>query len=131
MRYIQIKTDDGYEMVPADDFVRPPRKAPYVWSDLKAYRPVAGPEAVPFMRGDRKNCRPIDGRKQHRDFLRRNDFVEVGDQFAPSTLLKTNGKTQENYDRTHNRKHKGHDVTAMAAGMETTWIDPDTTRLKQ
>ena len=123
MRYIQIKTDDGYRLVPADQFVRPERKAPYVWSDLKAYQPVAGPEAQRFMT-DRKNARLIDGRKQHRDFLRRNDFIEVGDQLKPAEVVANRGKTPENFARHHKRTHKGYDLNEMAKETPVTWSDP-------
>ncbi len=50
--------------------------APMVISDLPDYRPVAA---------DKHNGkRPmIGGRRQHREFLRRNNYVEVGNETTP------------------------------------------------
>ena len=123
MKYIQVKTEDGWQLIPAEEFVRPERKFPYVWSDLVAYQPMGGPEAQRFLT-DRKHARLIDGRKQHRDFLRRNDFIEVGDQMKPADVAARGGKTQEHYDRNRKRSHKGHDLNKLAEEIPVTWSDP-------
>ena len=132
MRYIQIKTDEGWELVPADAFPKRERKAPYVWSDLKAYVPVAGPEAQAIINRSR-DARYIDGRKQHREFLKRNDLTVVGNDssYRPENMAARHGKTPENYEKFNKRTYRGYNVTEMAKETPTGWSDPDTERLSR
>ena len=69
------------------------RLAPYIQPDLPDYRPMGGPEAQAFFENPRA-ARMISGRKQHRDYLRRNGFIEVGNE--KEAFLKHNGKTADN-----------------------------------
>lgn len=49
--------------------------APFVMSDLEPYKAVAAEKHT--------GQRPvIGGRRQHREFLRRNGYIEVGNDFA-------------------------------------------------
>jgi len=68
-------------------------KGPFVWDDIKDYKPVAGAEAEKFVRGE-SDARYISGRKQHREYLRRNGLQEVGSDIKP--FLKNGGKTEDN-----------------------------------
>lgn len=129
-RYIQVKTEDGYEFVRAEEYVPPERKAPYVIGDLQPYRPVAGDEGRKFF-DDPKNARLIGGRRQHREFLRRNNLIEVGNEMRPETVKKYHGKTEENYKRFNERKYRGHDVSEIAKQTPVAWQDPDIDRLKR
>ena len=70
MRYIQ--DPDTYELIPADQYVEPEKPGvAYVVPDLQPYKSVAW---------DKETKKPmvIGGRKQHREFLRRNGYEEVG-----------------------------------------------------
>jgi len=63
-------------------------KAPkryYIMEDMKPYRAVAGD-----MVG-----KEISGRKAHREFLRRNNFIEVGNE--KKEFEKHSGKSPDNY----------------------------------
>lgn len=55
--------------------------------DLKEYMPVAGDVAF-------KDT--IRGRRQHREYLKRNNLQEVGNEFKEMT--KYGGKTRDNHD---------------------------------
>ena len=50
--------------------------APMVISDLKEYRTIAIDKAT----GTRTT---IDGRRDHREFLKRNGYVELGNDYVP------------------------------------------------
>lgn len=55
-----------------------PSKGPMIISDIEPYRAVASDVAC-------DNKRPIiSGRRQHREFLRRNGYVEVGNEANPT-----------------------------------------------
>ena len=79
--YVQVRQDDGsYKLVPKDEYERPVNRAAFVWDDIKPYRPIAGKEAEAWFYGKGKM---IDGRKQHREFLKRNGLQEVGNEKKP------------------------------------------------
>jgi hypothetical protein len=84
------------KLVPKEDYQRPERLAPYVQPDITPYVPVGGPEAKRFI-DDPKSARLIEGRKQHREYLKRNGFIEVGNE--KSAFTKYGGKTAENHAR--------------------------------
>jgi len=95
-RYVQIKTDSGYKLVAAEEADRRREQtAPWVRGDYEPYVPVAGPEAEKWLRGD-KDRKMISGRKQHREFLRKNGFEEVGTE--KKAFERYAGKTPENYE---------------------------------
>ena len=89
--------------------------APMVWDDLKDYKPVAGPEAEKFIRKS-KEARYISGRKQHREFLKRNGFQEVGSDITP--FVKNGGKTDDNPT-----------IGWLKHGTSGKWSTPDLERL--
>lgn len=60
-------------------------RAPYIMEDMKPYQAVAGD-----MTG-----KMISGRKAHREFLRRNNFEEVGNE--KREFEKHMGKSPDNY----------------------------------
>lgn len=116
-RYVQVKTDEGYELVEIGKAQPTPRTdAPYVMGDIEPYRPVAGPEAEAWVRGD-KDRKLIGGRKQHREYLRRNGFEEIGNE--KEAFLKYAGKTRENY------QYYGRD------GAQGGWAQADLRRLNK
>lgn len=84
------------KLVPKEEYQQPERKAPYIQPDLPAYVPVGGPEAERFLK-DPSNARMIEGRKAHREYLKRNGFIEVGNEKA--AFLRHSGKTAENARR--------------------------------
>jgi hypothetical protein len=84
------------KLVPLEEYQRPERKAPYIQPDLPAYIPVGGPEAEKFFKEPSK-ARMIEGRKAHREYLKRNGFVEVGNEKA--AFLRHGGKTPDNAKR--------------------------------
>lgn len=90
-------------------------KGPFVWDDIKDYRPVAGPEAEKFIKKS-KDARYISGRKQHREYLKRNRLQEAGTDITP--FIKNGGKTDDN-------PTKGW----LRHGTSGTWSTPDLERL--
>lgn len=69
------------------------RKGPYIQPDLPDYQPMGGPEAQAFYDNPTR-ARMISGRKQHREYLKRNGFIEVGND--KEAFLKYRGKTPDN-----------------------------------
>jgi hypothetical protein len=59
-------------------------KSARVWSDIEPYKAVGGPEAGQM----------ITSRSKHREYLRRNKFVEVGNE--KDYFFKHNGKSHDN-----------------------------------
>lgn len=64
MRYIQHPVT--LELIPADEYV-PVINAPFVMDDIKPYRSMATGEM-------------IMGRRQHREHLRNNHLIEIGNE---------------------------------------------------
>ena len=83
------------KLVPKEEYRRE-RTGPYIIPDLQPYVPVGGPEAEKFMK-DPSRARMIEGRKAHREYLKRNGFIEVGDD--KSAFTRHGGKTEENAQR--------------------------------
>lgn len=96
-RYIQHPKTG--KLIPAEEYERPGRTLPYIWEDLKAYMPVAGDQAYK---------KPIEGRKQHREFLKRNGLQEAGD-LKHKDFVKYGGKTQENHEAIQRRLKRAKD----------------------
>lgn len=92
MKKSYVYDPDLKKMVPKGETVKE-RKAPYIQPDLPDYRPTGGPEAQAFIENP-SQARMISGRKQHRDYLRRNGFIEVGNEME--AFLKHRGKTPDN-----------------------------------
>jgi len=92
MRKSYVYDPEAKKMVPLGT-TRKDRRAPYILPDLPDYRPVGGPEAAAFF-DNPKAARMISGRKQHREYLKRNGFIEVGNE--KEAFLKYNGKTADN-----------------------------------
>lgn len=92
MKWTQIKTPDGPKLVPAKE--KGPQKGPFVFGDIKPYRAVTGD-----MQG-----KWISSRSQHREFLKRNDLVEVGNE--KSFMTRHNGKSPDNPNLMSERKHE-------------------------
>ena len=71
--------------------VEPPEKQAKhdfnIINDIEPYEAMAGDMAGEY----------ITGRKQHREFLRRNDFEEVGNE--KDYFFRYGGKTYDNRDR--------------------------------
>lgn len=123
-RYVQKREDGKLVMVDATDWVAPPRKTPYVMTDLKDYMPVAGPEAQKFLTRD-PDRKMISGRKAHREYLKKNGLIEVGNEKKP--FVEHSGKTRENHNHWNNRYYKGHKVEPS----EGDWEIPDINRLEK
>ena len=68
MRYIQHPVT--LELIPADEYVAPVVSAPFVMDDIKPYRSMATGEMVM-------------GRRQHREHLRANRLIEIGNERQP------------------------------------------------
>ncbi len=68
MRYIQHPVT--LELIPADEYVAPAVDAPFVMDDIKPYRSMATGEMVM-------------GRRQHREHLRANRLIEIGNERQP------------------------------------------------
>ena len=70
VRYIQ--DPKTLELIPADQYQREVRSTgPHIMPDLKDYKSVAWDK-------ERGGQVVVSGRKQHREFLRRNGYEEVG-----------------------------------------------------
>lgn len=57
------------KMTEVTDTVRPPRKGPYIIDDIEPYK-AAGPEYGKM----------ISSRSQHREYLRKHNLIEVGNE---------------------------------------------------
>jgi len=95
-RWIQIRTENGPELVPADEYTSTTeaRKGPFVFGDIQPYQAITGD-----MQG-----KWITSRSQHKAFLRRNNLVEVGNEKAYFT--KYGGKSPDNPNLISERKHE-------------------------
>lgn len=66
------------KLIPADQYEREPQASFYVVPDINPYNTVAADKET----GKRVH---VAGRKQHREFLRRNGYEEIGNEkFKPS-----------------------------------------------
>lgn len=88
----------------------------HIIPDIEPYRPVAGPEAEAFIRKDKKNAKLIGGRRQHREYLKRNGLIEVGNEW--DYMTRYGGKTEDNPTRDYHQ-YQG----------KTHWAEPDIRRL--
>ena len=71
------------ELVELDlDAPLPPRRTPYIQSDIKAYRSVITQE-------------PITSRSQHREHLRMHGAVEVGNEYPKGGLREASPPVRE------------------------------------
>jgi hypothetical protein len=95
MRKSYVYDPETKKMVPLGT-TKKDRRAPYIQPDLPDYRPVGGPEAQAFIDNPSK-AKMISGRKQHREYLRRNGFIEVGNE--KKEFMRYGGMTKENYQR--------------------------------
>lgn len=84
------------KLVPKEEYQAPERTAPYIQPDLAPYVPVGGPEGERFLKNP-SEARMIEGRKAHREYLKRNGFIEVGNE--KSAFTRYAGKTEDNARR--------------------------------
>lgn len=80
MRYRQIQIDGKWELVPIDEDSAPQVHA--VFGDVQPYKSQITGEW-------------IDGRKQHRDHLKRHNCVEVGNDIPKSQASKPDTRLKE------------------------------------
>lgn len=83
-RYIQDPVT--YELIPAEEYVpREVNRGPTVIGDIQPYRSMVNGEM-------------IDGRRQHREHLKRHGVVEVGndlDKAAPKPIYEPRGLKEQ------------------------------------
>ena len=82
-KLVKIKTDWGVKYVSADSLKQKP-KMHHIMTDIEPYKAMAGDMAGKY----------ITSRSQHREYLKRNDFVEVGNE--KEYFFKNQGKTEYN-----------------------------------
>ena len=81
-------------------------KTHYVIGDIEPYQPVTGD-----MQG-----KWITSRKQHREFLRRNNLVEVGNEKAYMT--RNGGMTSDNPNLMSEKKHEERICRSLMKNLE-------------
>ena len=103
----QIKTPDGPKLVPLDEYTaKSERKGPAVFGDITPYQAITGD-----MQG-----KWITSRSQHRDFLRRNNLVEVGNE--KDYFTRHGGKSPDNPTLQPERKHEEQICQSLAKNLE-------------
>jgi hypothetical protein len=63
-RYIQNELG---KLIPADEYYNPPMRQHYIMGDLQPYKSMI-------------DGRMIEGRKQHREMLKSNNCIEIGNE---------------------------------------------------
>lgn len=89
-RWIQVNG----ELIPADKYTAKSEGKLHIIPDIEPYKAVTGDMAGKW----------ITSRKQHRDFLKRNDLVEVGNEKAYFT--RHGGMAPDNPNLVNDRKHE-------------------------
>ena len=79
-----VQCPETNKLIPKDEYSRREEAAFYVIEDIKPYVAVAGDMAG----------KEVRGRKQHREFLRRNNLVEVGNE--KKYFTRNGGKSEYN-----------------------------------
>ena len=92
-RWIQVRTENGPELVPADEYTGA-RKGPFVMGDIEPYKAITGD-----MEG-----KWITSRSKHKDYLRRNGLVEVGNE--KTYFTKYGGMSPDNPNLVSDRKRE-------------------------
>jgi len=82
-KLVKIKTATGTRYVHPDT-LKKRKKTHYIMPDIEPYKVIAGDRAGEY----------ITSRSEHREYLRRNDFVEVGNE--KDYFFKNQGKTDYN-----------------------------------
>ena len=82
-KLVEIKTATGTKYVHPDSLKEKP-KTHYIMPDIEPYKVVAGDRAGQY----------ITSRSEHREYLKRNDFIEVGNE--KDYFFKNQGKTEYN-----------------------------------
>ena len=85
-KLVKIKTDTGWKYV-SPESLKPKKRSHYIMPDIEPYKAVAGDMAGQY----------ITSRSQHREFLRRNNFTEVGNE--KEYFFKYDGKSHDNPTR--------------------------------
>lgn len=83
---VEIKTETGVKLV-HPDALKPKKKTHHIMPDIEPYKVIAGDRAGQY----------ITSRSEHREYLRRNDFIEVGNE--KDYFFKNEGKTDYNPTR--------------------------------
>jgi len=83
-RKTYVQDPETNKLVPKDEYRPKEELGLYIIEDIKPYTAVAGDMAG----------KEISGRKQHREFLRRNNLIEVGNEKSP--FVKHSGKSDYN-----------------------------------
>lgn len=104
-RYVQVRTDQGHKLVPIEEYERP-RKGPFVLGDIEPYQAVTGDMAGKW----------ITSRSEHREFLRRNNLIEVGNEKAYMT--RNGGKSPDNPTLVSERKHEERICQSLMKNLE-------------
>lgn len=83
---VWVQCPETKQLIPKDEYLatRHADRACYIIPDMQPYKAVAGDMAG----------KEIGGRRQHREFLRRNNFIEVGNEW--SYFTRHGGKTPDN-----------------------------------
>jgi hypothetical protein len=104
-RWIQDKKTG--KLIPADEYTaRSERKGPAVHGDIQPYRAITGD-----MQG-----KWITSRSKHREFLRRNDLVEVGNE--KDYFTRYGGKSPDNPALQSERKHEEQVCRSLVKNLE-------------
>lgn len=85
--YVEIKTPTGCKIVHKDSLKKRPRSH-HIMPDIEPYQATGGDVAI---NGERP---VITSRSKHREFLRRNNYEEVGNE--KDYFFKHNGKSDDN-----------------------------------
>jgi hypothetical protein len=79
-----VQCPETNKLIPKDEYARREDSGLYIIEDIKPYVAIAGDMAG----------KQISGRKQHREFLRRNNLQEVGNE--KKYFTRNGGKSDDN-----------------------------------
>ena len=91
MRKSYVQCPKTLKLIPKDKYFAKPPQTHMVMPDIAEYRNIIDGEV-------------ISSRSQHREFLRKHDLVEVGNE--KESFSKYQGKTRENHEALSNRKYR-------------------------
>lgn len=82
MRQRYIQDPDTLKLIPAEEYYAKATSGPLIMGDIQPYMSVTGEY--------------IGGRRQHREFLKRNNFTEVGNEkITPKPMPRVPGLKDE------------------------------------
>lgn len=107
MRKRWIQHPETHKLIPADEYTfQSESNAPRVIGDIEPYQAITGDMAGKW----------ITSRSQHREFLRRNNLVEVGNE--KEYMTRHGGMTPDNPNLISERKHEEQICRSLMKNLE-------------